>query len=176
MSHRNDVRFALQYWTGGGLARNFKADRRLEEGVMLAGQLALIVAALFAGAAVYINVAEHPARLRLDDRGLRTQWKPAYKRGFAMQASLAVIGFVLGLLAWWQTGNGAWLLGAVVLITNWPYTLLGIMPTNQKLMATDSASAGPESRALIERWSGLHAVRSALGFIATTIFLWASMS
>jgi hypothetical protein len=143
---------------------------------MLAGQLALIVAALFSGAAVYINVAEQPARLRLDDRGLLTQWKPAYKRGFAMQASPAVIGFVLGVLAWWQTGHGAWLLGAVVLITNWPYTLLGIMPTNHKLMTIDLAGAGPETRVLIEKWNRLHAVRAALGFMATAVFLWASMN
>ena len=143
---------------------------------MLAGQLALIVAALFAGAALYVNVAEQPALLGLDDRALLTEWKPAYKHGFAMQAPLAIIGFILGLVAWWQTGNWAWLLGAVVLVANWPYTLLGIMPTNRILMATEPASAGPDSRALIRKWATLHAVRTALGFAAILIFLWASMS
>jgi hypothetical protein len=143
---------------------------------MLAGQLALIVAALFAGAAVYVSVAEQPARLSLDDRALLTQWKPAYKRGTAMQAPLAIIGFLLGLAAWWQIGHLAWLLGAAILIANWPYTLLGIMPTNKILMATEPASAGPDSRALIEKWAALHAGRTALGFAAMLTFLWASMN
>jgi hypothetical protein len=72
---------------------------------VIVGQLALIDAAVFAGAAFYVNVAEQSPRLNLDDRSLLTEWKPAYKRGFGMQASLAVAGFLLGLLAWRQ-GNG----------------------------------------------------------------------
>ncbi len=142
---------------------------------MLAGQLALIVAALFAGAAVYINVAEQPARLELDDRSLLAEWKPAYKRGFAMQAPLAIIGFLLGIVAWWETDEWLWLIGAVILIANWPYTLIGIMPTNKKLTSAAPGGAGPESRALIEKWAKLHGVRTALGFAATLAFLVASL-
>ncbi|MFI0844601.1 DUF1772 domain-containing protein [Mesorhizobium sp. IMUNJ 23232] len=142
---------------------------------MLAGQLALIVAAIFAGAAVYINAVEQPARLGLDDLAALAQWKPAYKRGFVMQASLAIFGFLLGLLAWWQTGFWLWLAGAVVLVANWPFTLIVIMPTNKILMATDPSQAGPESRALLIKWAGLHAVRTVLGFAATVIFLLASL-
>jgi hypothetical protein len=143
---------------------------------MLAGQLTLIAAALFAGAAVYINVAEQPARLDLGDGALLTEWKSAYERGFAMQAPLVLVGFLLGLLAWWQTKDWRWPLGAVVLAANRPYTFFAIMPTNSQLRAINSASAGSTSRMLVENWGRLHAVRSALGFVATLVFLWASMS
>lgn len=141
---------------------------------MLAGQLALIIAAAFFGAAVYVNIAEQPARLGLDDAAMLKEWKPAYKRGFAMQAPLALLGCLVAVLAWWQTGDWLWLVGGVFLIANWPYTLLAIMPTNNLLMAEEPEAAGPRARALVEKWGRLHALRSALGLGATLIFLWAT--
>ncbi|MEJ0093031.1 MAG: anthrone oxygenase family protein [Methylocella sp.] len=119
---------------------------------MLAGQLALIAASFFSGAAVYINVAEQPARLAMDDCAMLEHWKLAYKRGFAMQASLALIGFLFGLIAAYALTDWRWLIGAFLLLCNWPFTLLAIMPTNHLLGA-----------------------RSALGVAATFAFLWASL-
>jgi hypothetical protein len=138
---------------------------------MLTGLLALVVAALFTGAAFYVNFAEQPARLALDDRALLAEWKPSYKRGFAMQAPLAIIGFLLGAGAWWLSGRIPFLIGAILMLLNWPWTLLGIMPTNKTLMDTSPEDAGPASRALIVKWNGLHAVRTALGCVAVISFL-----
>jgi anthrone oxygenase-like protein len=138
---------------------------------MLIGHLALTIAALFTGAAFYVNFAEQPARLGLKDRPLLVEWKAAYQRGFVMQASLAMAGFVLGAIAWWQTGMPAFLIGALLMLAPWPWTLLAIMPTNKVLMATDPAKAGAETRALIVKWNRLHLVRTVLGALATLTFL-----
>jgi hypothetical protein len=138
---------------------------------MLAGHLALVIAALFTGAAFYVSFAEQPARLGLDDRALLAQWKPAYKRGSAMQAPLALAGFALALVAWWLTGRSSFLIGALLLLANWPWTLFGIMPTNRALMATEPAEAGAQSRALLVKWNRLHSVRTALGSLAILAIL-----
>jgi hypothetical protein len=143
---------------------------------MLVGQLALIAAALFTGAAFYVSIAEQPARLGLDDQSLLSEWKPSYKRGFAMQAPLAIAGCLFGFIAWWQTKELGFLIGAIAMIANWPWTLLGIIPTNNALMATEVAAAGPQSRAMVVRWGTLHAVRTVLGIVATVAFFWARVS
>ena len=141
--------------------------------MLLAGQLALVLAAAFAGAAFYINVAEQPARLGLDDKSLLKEWKPSYAGGFAMQGSLAVASGVLGLVAAWLTKDWRWIVGAALILTNWPYTVLGMMPTNNKLKGISENDAGPTSRTMIEAWGRLHAVRTSLGIAATFAYLWA---
>jgi len=143
---------------------------------MMFGHLALIAAAIFAGAALYVSVVEQPARLLLDDRALLTEWQPSYKRGAAMQAPLALLGCLLGVIAWWQTSHPGFLVGAVAMIAPWPWTLIGIKPTNDALLATRPDQAGPQTRALVVKWSGLHGVRTALGALATAAFLWAWVS
>lgn len=140
---------------------------------MLAGYIAMILAAVFSGAAFYINFAEHPARLGLDDKNLLKQWKPSYAAGYMMQATLAVASGACGLLAAWLTSDWRWIIGAVLMISNWPYTLIAIMPTNHKLNAIAENDAGPHSRALLKTWGRLHGVRTTLGILATLAYLWA---
>jgi Anthrone oxygenase len=139
----------------------------------MSGELALATAAAFTGAALYINVAEHPARLEIDSKSLLAQWRGSYSRGFAMQASLALLSTLLGLLAYWLNGNPRWIFGALLIFANWPFTLVVILPINTRLHAVDAENPPPEVPGMIRTWGMLHAVRSVLGLAATAVYLWA---
>ena len=133
--------------------------------------IATLTCALFAGAALYINVAEHPARMTLPTRSATQQWAPSYQRATWMQAPLAVISLVTGVSAWWLGGGpkllvAGCLIGAVV-----PFTLLGIMPTNHQLLAPGRDLDSAETRALLAAWGRLHGVRTLLSLAALILYL-----
>jgi hypothetical protein len=138
------------------------------------GLMALTIAAVFTGAAHYIVFAEQPARLQLGDGPALQQWKPSYSRGFAMQATLALVGGACGVAAFFLERDWRLLAGALILLANWPYTVLVILPVNRKLEAIAITEAGSESRALLVRWGRLHSMRDLLGILATIAFLWAA--
>lgn len=136
------------------------------------GLLALVIAALFTGAAIYVGLVEHPARLELSPASLLRQWRPSYQRGAAMQGSLAMLGGVLGLVAWWLESDWRLLIGSLLLLANWPYTMFVVMPVNNKLKATSESEADEGTRDLLRQWGKLHNMRSLLGAASTLLLLW----
>ena len=141
---------------------------------MIVSQLALIAAAAFAGAAIYVNVAEQPARLVLDDRAMLAQWKRSYDNASVMQAGLALVACALGVIAFFLSHDWRWLLGALLILAPWPWTIFVIMPVNRRLKATAPDAAQSATRASVEHWGRLHAGRSAFGIAATLVYLWAA--
>jgi len=138
---------------------------------LIAACIALVLAGMFTGAAFYINIAEQPARMALDDRALLAEWKLAYRRGYAMQATLVFVGFLLGVWAWHLTDKTAFLAGALILFANWPWTILMMLPINKRLQATPEEHAGADTRRLLRKWNYLHGVRTLLGFLSASLFL-----
>ena len=133
--------------------------------------VATLCCIVFAGAAIYVNLVEHPARMGCSTQIAATVWAPSYKRGTWMQAPLAIVSFLAGTTSWLLGAGIGWLVGAVIILAVVPFTFAVIMPTNNQLLAPGRDLSSPETRALLERWAKLHGVRSALSLLASAIFL-----
>lgn len=134
--------------------------------------VATLAASLFAGAALYINVAEHPARMSLDTRMAAMQWAPSYKRATFLQAPLALLRCASGTAAWLVGAHVMWLTAALLIGAVVPFTFLVVMPTNQQLLDPSRNLASLETRKLLEKWNRLHAGRTGLSLLSAIMYLW----
>jgi hypothetical protein len=132
---------------------------------------AALVAGLFSGASIYINLVEHPARVQCGTAIALAQFAPSYKRATLMQATLAATGFLAALAAYLLGAGARWLFGGMLLGLVIPFTLIVILPTNRRLLSPALAKDSPQAARLLDRWGKLHAVRSVLSFIAFLVFL-----
>lgn len=139
----------------------------------LLGVLAVGCCGLFAGAALYINLVEHPARMSCGAELALREWAPSYERAAVMQASLAVLGGVAGVLAWVFLGGLGYLVGALLLLGVVPFTLLVVFPTNRLLLELHARGELGNTDELLRRWNALHAVRTAMSIGAFVFLLFA---
>jgi hypothetical protein len=142
-------------------------------GSMLLANFATLATALFTGAAVYISLVEHPARLLCPTAHAVEQWRPSYTRATVMQAFLAVVGSLLAIAAWLVGAGLTWLLAGLVLGSVVPFTLIVMWPTNKRLEDPGLDTTSDLARSLLVRWGRLHAVRSALSLLALILMLFA---
>lgn len=137
--------------------------------------LATLGAGLFAGAGLYISAVEHPARMRCGTRLAVTEFAPSYKRATLMQAPLAALGAVGGIVAWLMGAPALWLAGGLLLGAVIPFTLLVILPTNHRLLDPSLDKDSQLAHQLLRRWGELHAVRSCLSLAALLVFLYSGL-
>jgi len=63
--------------------------------------IAAALAGVFFGAALYVNLVEHPARVSCGTAVAVQELRPSYSRAAVMQGTLAVLGSLVGLAAAW---------------------------------------------------------------------------
>jgi hypothetical protein len=133
--------------------------------------VAVLASTLFAGAALYVSLVEHPARMSCGTELAAAEFGPSYKRATVVQVSLAVVAAVAGVIGGLLGGGAVWFLAAGAIFAAIPFTLVFMLRINNRIMdpARDKASA--ETRVLLERWGRLHAVRTTLSLAASLLFI-----
>jgi uncharacterized membrane protein len=149
--------------------RNVSESRRIL--TTLAELIATLSSGLFAGAAVYINLVEHPARMQAGIRLALTEFAPSYHRATVTQVSLASTGFLSAMVAWRFRSDSRWLIGGGLLGSVIPFTVIAIQPTNKQLLDPDTANDLALAEKQLTRWGRLHAVRSILSLVSLLLFL-----
>jgi hypothetical protein len=134
--------------------------------------VAVLACGLFAGAAVYLSLVEHPARMECGVELAATEFAPSYRRATVMQASLAAVGLISSIAAWLAAASFLWVVGGVLLGSVVPFTLIVILPTNKQLLSPALDRRSAETKRLLARWGMLHAVRSVLSGLALLLFLY----
>ena len=133
---------------------------------MILELVALLCTGLFAGAALYVTLVEHPARLEGGPALAIAEFGPSYRLGAVMQASLAVGGCLTAVSAWTQGSPTPVLIAGLLLGSLIPFTLIVILPTNKRLLDAGLDPGSPETAVLLARWGHLHAVRSVVSGVA----------
>src|SRR5229473_7609581 len=123
-------------------------------------EFAAVLACGLSGAAVYISLVEHPARMECWVEVAAAEFPPSYRRASVMQATLAAMGLVSSIAAWLAGATFWWVTAGALLGSVIPFTLIVILPTNKQLLNPALDRRSTQAGQLLVRWGRLHSVKS----------------
>jgi Domain of unknown function (DUF1772) len=130
--------------------------------------VAVITSAMFAGAAFYVSVVEHPARMEMEARSAISQFKSSYRRATPIQVVFSALCFLACFALWLRMHKWQWLAAGALVMAAVPYTVAFMLPVNRALLAAGSSPRSDPAQ-LLNKWGHLHSVRTILGLVG---FLW----
>jgi hypothetical protein len=133
--------------------------------------VAVLACGLFAGAALYVSLVEHPARMECGVELAATEFPPSYRRGTIMQVTLAAVCLLSSIAAWLAGATFWWVVAGILQVSVIPFTLIVILPTNNRLLSPTLDKRSVDAKRLLARWGSLHSVRSLLSGLALLLFL-----
>ena len=139
---------------------------------MIWGTFALVFAAAFTGASFHVNWVEQPARLKLDDEALLSEWGPSDSRGVALLAAFALVAAIAGFIAYFETQDVRWAFGALAILMSWPYAFFVMSPLDNQIRELRGANVAA-ARALVRQWGLVESGLTGLGLLAVAFFVWA---
>lgn len=140
---------------------------------MQTGLYAFAVAAAFLGAAIYIGFVEHPARLELGARAMVREWAVSDHRGTILLTGLSVVSAALAFVQYRTGGDVRWIIGALAILTSWPYEYYVLVPVSIWLRAVPPDKGSAPARELMEEWGLLEWGYALIGLAACGAFAWA---
>jgi Domain of unknown function (DUF1772) len=134
--------------------------------------VAVLACGLFSGAAAYVSLVEHPARMECGLQIAAAEFPPSYRRATVMQVALAALGLLFSIVAWLAGATFWWAIAGLLLVSAIPFTLIAMLPTNKRLLNSALDMRSAEAGQLFARWGVLHAVRTVLSIVALLLFLY----
>jgi hypothetical protein len=139
---------------------------------MIWGTFALAFAAAFTGASFYVNWVEQPARLKLDEEALLSEWGPSDSRGVSFLAATALVAAILGFIAYFETQDVRFAFGSLIIIASWLYAFFVMSPLDNQIRSLRGGDVAA-ARALVRQWGIVESGLTAIGAAAVLLFLWA---
>jgi hypothetical protein len=132
--------------------------------------IGILSAAFFAGGGLFVSMVLYPAII-MDPASAVAQFGRTYNKAAPWQGSNAIICLLATLIVSALTGDWWWAIGGILVGASIPFTLIVMMPVNNRLLNEKSAPTPDEADSLMKHWGRLHWVRNILSTLGLAVML-----